>query len=211
MTAESFHRTGADARAIAWDQENQRFGQLIVEAARGNVEAFEELYTRSARWLLAHVRCMVEDGQAEDVLAEVFIEVWKNLGSYDPVRAPPAVWLVMIARSRALDHLRREKRHQPQPGAEFDAGAAQAEHAEAPDHLLSRLQQRRLVQLALAGLSNEEQQLLGLAYFRDSSHSEIAAATGLPLGTVKSMMSRAQDKLRDQFRINQSGDTESLL
>lgn len=198
----------------AWEQENQRFGRLIAQASAGNVEAFEELYTRSARWLLSHIRCLINDGQAEDVLAEVFLQIWKCLGSYDPRRASPAGWLVMIARSRALDHLRRENRHSP---GRLDVlsgevtEAAEAEQAEPPEQLLSRLQQRHLVQLALQGLSEQEQLLLGLAYFRDNSHTEIAAMTGLPLGTVKSMMSRAQEKLREQFTGAQPHDAGRTL
>ena len=166
----------------AWEQENQRFGQLIGRAGAGSIEAFEELYNGSARWLLSHVRRFIDDGQAEDVLAEVFIQIWKSLGSYDPDRAAPAVWLVMIARSRALDHLRREKRHGSERRDQLGVEPVEMEHAEAPDQILSRLEQRRLVQLALADLSAEEQLLLGLAYFRDQSHTEIATTTGLPWG-----------------------------
>ena len=83
--------TLTDSRDAAWEQENQRFGRLIGQAAAGSIDAFEELYNRSARWLLSHVRRLIDDGQAEDVLAEVFIQVWQSLGSYDPARASPAV------------------------------------------------------------------------------------------------------------------------
>jgi RNA polymerase sigma-70 factor, ECF subfamily len=177
---------------------NAVFAALIARAAAGNAAAFDELYGLSARWLLAHVRRIVEDGQCEDVLAEVYIHVWKSLGSFDPMRAPATAWLVTIARSRSLDHLRREKRHLAFRGKEAANDAAD-EHHEAPDTLLSRLESMRMVQLSLETLSAQEQLVLGLAYFRECSHGEIAASTGLALGTVKSMMSRAQTKLRERL------------
>lgn len=183
-----------------WQQENRRFAQLISQAQGGSVEAFEQLYERSARWLLSHVRRLVRDGQAEDVLAEVYLQVWRSLASYDPARGPPAVWLSMIARSRALDHLRREQRHVALGEAE-SAGALFTDVADGPEQLLWRAQQCRLVHLSLNGapLSNEERMVVGLAYFRDKTQQEIAVLTGLPLGTVKSLMSRAQKKLSVQL------------
>lgn len=188
----------SDRGAEPWQAENGQLLDLIVRARHGDSEAFGDLYDRTARWLLSHVRRFVDDGQAEDVLADVFIQVWKSLSTYDPALAPPGVWLAMIARSRALDHLRREKRAAQVLGEVQMENVARLDSPEGPEQLLSRAQQSRLVQLSLgnAGLTPDERTVLGLAYFRDSTQQEIAALTGWPLGTVKTIMVRAQQKVR---------------
>lgn len=186
---------GSDAKG---HEENRRIAQLIEQARGGDVAAFATLYSSTARWLLSHVRRMVDDSHAEDVLAEVYIQVWNSLATYDQDRAAPRVWLVMIARARALDHLRREKRRsEVHDDAQMQALPA-LDGFEGPEQLALRAEQCRMVRssLAGAGLSVDEQQVVGLAYFRDSTHREIAMLTGWPLGTVKSLMRRAQDKLR---------------
>ncbi|MGV3572447.1 MAG: RNA polymerase sigma factor [Ramlibacter sp.] len=190
---------------LAWDEQNRRFAALIVRAQAGSMSAFDELYERSARWLLSHVRRIVQDDGAEDVLAEVYIQVWRSLASYDAGRGQPAVWLCMIARSRALDHLRREKRH-AHACEEPDADGLPADDGEGPEQLLWRAQQGRLVTRSLqqAQLSPQERMVIGLAYYGDKTQQEIARVTGLPLGTVKSLMSRAQRKLGAQFRGGQA-------
>jgi RNA polymerase sigma-70 factor (ECF subfamily) len=181
----------------AWHGENARLAALVSAARNGSIVAFEELYERTGRWLLAEVRKFVRDGQAEDVLAEVFLQVWKSLHRFEPGRAPAGAWLKMIARSRALDHLRREKVHAPANDGHAFADD-EADGGDGPEQLLSRAEDHRLLHLSLSArrLSSDERMVLGLAYFRDSTQQEIASITGLPLGSVKTIMGRAQDKLR---------------
>ncbi|HEY8360083.1 MAG TPA: sigma-70 family RNA polymerase sigma factor, partial [Ramlibacter sp.] len=141
---------------------------------------------------------IVRDQGAEDVLAEVYIQVWRSLASYDALRGEPAAWLSTIARSRALDHLRRERRHgDTLPPTPEDAIA---DDGDGPEQLLWRAQQGRMVResLALAPLSERERLVLKLAYYSDQTHQEIAQQTGLPLGTVKTLIHRAQKKLGAQ-------------
>jgi RNA polymerase sigma factor (sigma-70 family) len=182
-------------------EENRALSRLIGRAREGDTSAFEELYGRTARWLLSHVRRLVDDGQAEDVLAEVYLQVWKTLGSYDETRGPPRVWLAMIARTRALDHLRREKRRGEVHCSPQVVGSPELERPEGPEQLLARAEQCRAVQLSLRcpALSGDERTVLALAYFGDNTQQEIAGITGWPLGTVKTLMSRAQHKLRADF------------
>ncbi len=184
-----------------WDEYNEQLGRLIALASAGSIEAFEELYHSTARWLLSHVRRIVDDEQAEDVLAEAFIHIWKTIGSYDRSRAVPAVWLSMIVRSRGLDYLRREKRQRVADRDESQVPDAATDEEYCPEHVLSRLQQRRLVQLSLACLSETEQRVVGLAYFSECSLGEIAATTGLAFGSVKFAMASAQQKLRKHLGI----------
>lgn len=194
------HHAGApeDAQELAWREDNRRIGRLIVLARDGDTVAFEALYGCTARWLLSRVRRFVDDGQAEDVLAEVYLQVWRTLHTYDEQRAAPRVWLAMIARSRAFDHLRREKRRGEVHDCPQLAIAAQATQDDGPEQLLSRAEQARLLQLTLADtpLSVDERTVLGLAYFREHTQQEISVLTGFPLGTVKTILARAQSKLR---------------
>ncbi len=182
----------------AWENENRILSALVARARDGDQPAFEELYNRTARWLLSHVRRLVDDGQAEDVLADVYIQVWKGLGSYDEKRAAPGVWLAMIARSRALDHLRRQKRSNLAHESARMEASIEADEARSPEQLLSQSQREALLRLTLGStaLNSSERAVLGLAYFREHTHQEIAGITGLPLGTVKSLLARSQEKLR---------------
>jgi RNA polymerase sigma-70 factor, ECF subfamily len=180
--------------------DNRQLAVLIARARDGDVLAFEEMYNATARWLLARVRRYVDDGQAEDVLTEVYLQVWKSLDSFDAGRAPARVWLAVIARARALDHLRRERRRDQVQGCPQMQAQAEDSLDDGPEQLLSELEQRHMMQVSLAGapLSDTERTVIGLAYFRDCTQLEIASETGLPLGTVKTLIARAQSKLRAQ-------------
>lgn len=183
-----------------WPARNRQLAQLITLARHGSTDAFEQLYDLTAHWLLGHVRRVVADGQAEDVLADVYLQVWRSLASYDPRRAPPAAWLVMIARSRALDHRRRESVRSNalvRAAAESDVALA-----EGPEQLLSKAEECKLLLLSLAApaLDADERLALALAFFRDSSQQEIAAATGWSIATVRTVLSRAQGKVRTEFQ-----------
>ena len=186
-----------------WQEENEVLLRLIAKARTGDMEAFEQIYSCTARWLLALVRRLVEDGQAEDVLAEAYLQVWKTLNSYDEAKAPPRVWMAVIARSRALDHLRREKRRGQAHDSPEMILTMDSHEGDGPEQLLSRAEECRLVRLSLAAtpLSADERTVLGLSYFRESSHREISELTGLPLGTVKTIMIRARDKLKAQINV----------
>jgi RNA polymerase sigma-70 factor (ECF subfamily) len=190
-------QTEVSAASDRWERDNIRYRLLIARAQAGDVEAFDQLYVSTMHWLLACIRRIVDDGQAEDVLAEVYIQVWRSLSAYDETRAVPSAWLAMIARSRALDHLRREHHRGGQGSA--DRNGDEVIGGEGPEELLTRSQEARLLRLSLAALDPHERLVLGLAYFRECTQPEIAAMTGLTLGMVKSVASRAQHKLRTHF------------
>jgi RNA polymerase sigma-70 factor, ECF subfamily len=128
----------------------------------------------------------------EDVLAEAYLQVWRKAGSFDAHRGSAVTWLLLIVRSRALDLLR--KPHEEQLDEE-QAPELPATDPGPPD-VLETTQANAALHAALAQLNAKERWALSLAYYRDMSHSEIAAATAMPLGTVKSLINRAQDKLR---------------
>lgn len=180
---------------------------LLRTAQTGDGDAFGQFYQESGLIALSVVRRVVGDGWAEDVLADAYVQAWHSVQGFDPERGSACSWLLTICRSRALDKLRFEKLRSASSldgtGAhgldDSDAPSpSQQVASDAPDpcDLLSAMQSRQKLHLALADLSANERWVLGLAYFKDMSHIEIAAATALPLGTVKSLANRAQKKLR---------------
>lgn len=187
-------QTQADAARC---QRNRDLHRWITAAAQGDVPAFEALYNGTAAWLLARVRRIAGPNHAEDVLAEVFLQVWRSLPLYDDSRGEPLAWLATIARSRALDRVRTELRcHGGQLDAPADDGIEES-HQAGPEELLATAECASLLRVSMGALSAKERLVLGMAYFRDCSQSEIAALTGLPLGSVKSLMVRSQRKLRE--------------
>ena len=138
-------------------------------------------------------RALGDHAAAEDVFQQVFLEAWQRGPDYDAGRGSPITWLLTIARSRAIDHLRRRV---PEP--RDPAGALALMEGEAdPDAALEALvEQWRLAHL-LGELPDEEADVLRRRFYRDQSQREIAAATGIPLGTVKMRMVQGLARLRD--------------
>lgn len=165
--------------------------ELIATIARGQQASLGELYDRHGGLLHGILARMLGDPQeAEDVLHEVFLEVWEHAADYDPSRGSVRAWLVMRARSRALDRLRALGRARMLPrDALASDGSAQA----APADVLS-------VRRALDKLAPELRVLLELGYFAGMSSSEIAEHEQLAIGTVKSRVARALSELRESLR-----------
>jgi RNA polymerase sigma-70 factor, ECF subfamily len=173
---------------------------LLIEAsARGDAQAFESFYERTIHFASAIARRVVGNSHVEDVLSEAYLQAWRDAGRFDASRGNALSWIVTIARSRALDRLRQENvRHAGMSGApdtvEVDL---EDEGAPGPDTLLEQVQAATALHAALAQLSANERWCVALSYYRELSHREIATLTGLPLGTVKSLINRAQQKLRE--------------
>lgn len=166
--------------------------ELIGQVARGQRQALGALYDRYASLMLAVLTRVLRDpAEAEDVLHEVFLEVWQHAADFDPARGNVRAWLVMRARSRGLDRLRALGRTRTLP--EDIAGDACV--AGAPADTLT-------IRRALSKLAPELRQLLELGYFEGMSSAEIAEHEGLAVGTVKSRVARALAELRDQLGSN---------
>ncbi len=176
---------------------------LIQAAAGGDARAFEQFYKTTASLVHAVVRRIVGPDHVEDVLSDSYFQAWQQANKFDAERASALTWLLTIARSRALDRVRVERlRHGGQMGApEFDANALNDDLAPGPDTLLNSLQTSHQLHAQVAQLSTNERWMIGLAFFRDLSQSEIATLTGLPLGTVKSLLTRSQHKLREALTL----------
>lgn len=161
--------------------------ELIRRITRGDPPALGALYDRHSGLLLGMLtRVLGSVPEAEDVLHEVFLEVWEHASEYDASRGSVRAWLVMRARSRGLDRLRSlgRRRHL----ATLDTGRAPPE-LPMPAETLS-------VRRALSSLSPELRRLLELGYFAGMSSAEIAESERLAIGTVKSRVARALAELR---------------
>jgi RNA polymerase sigma-70 factor (ECF subfamily) len=145
-----------------------------------------ELYAQYGATIFAFLlRLLGDRPAAEDVQQQVFLEAWERADRYDPERGTLVAWLLMIARSRALDHLRRRVPEPRDPSTTVMLADA-AEEARA-DELV---EQWRIAD-ALARLAPDEADVLRRRFYLDQSQTEISAATGVPLGTVKTRMTRA--------------------
>jgi len=161
----------------------------------GDLRALEELYDRHSPLLFSLVARIVGSGHdAEEVLQDTWLQVWKRADAYDPARAPVGAWLLTVARSRAIDRYRsRASRQRAEQSAGADAPEASGE---TPDPAV-RSQLRARVVEALATLGPQQREALELAYFGGLSQSEIAGRLGAPLGTVKSWTRQALARLRE--------------
>ena len=168
----------------------------LAEAARGDTRAFERFYDATFGYARALARRMLDASDTEDLLADVYFEAWRHAARFDATRGSAVTWLLTMVRSRALDLLRHQAVH-PSVGGSVDAAPEEPASADwDPAERLWQAQAGTRLHAALQALTAAERWVLGLAYFRELTHAEIAAGTGLPLGTVKSHLQRAQTKLR---------------
>lgn len=166
---------------------------LIAAMAAGDSEALRSLNVRYGRMLAALARRFLgNESDAEEVVADVLWQAWRDAKTFDPARGSVSVWLVTLARSRAIDRLRVNRARKPPPTEQ-----PASEPVPDPAVELHQVQRARIVRAALAGLEANERAALQLAYFSDLSQSEIAEKLGIPLGTVKTRMRNAMMKLRE--------------
>ena len=170
--------------------------ELVARIALKDKRAMQALYERLAPHALALARRLVGRlGEAEDVVQEAFIEVWKRADQFDPRRGSGEAWVFGIVRNRAIDRLRhRTVVLRVLPGVQEQALRENA--TVTPLEEASARQTRQAVILALGDLPQEQRAALELAYYEGLSHSQIAARTGDPLGTVKTRIRAAMEKLQ---------------
>jgi len=181
-----------------WSERSRDLAQLLARAGTGDRAAFATLYERTSSHLFAVVLRICRDrGQAEDILQEVYVNVWRAAGGFDAAQSQPLTWLTSIARNRAIDSLRRAHT-QPQlqtatnpDDEESDVYDDMADEAPGPLELLSRASDARALSHCMQGLNAPQRQSLALAFYDGLSHAEVAEKMGQPLGTVKSWVRRA--------------------
>lgn len=130
---------------------------------------------------------------ADEIAQETMLTVWNRAATFDPARAAASTWIYTIARNKRIDHLRRAAR--PEPGPD-DPDSLPSSAYPAPDEALDRETESRRLESALRSLPEEQAQMVRKSFYEEKPHAVIAAETGLPLGTVKSRIRLALDRLR---------------
>ena len=169
--------------------------ELLSRLYAGDVAALDGLYTIHSGYVMAvALRILRSREEAEEVVQEVFWQLWKGKARYDPRRGKVSTWLFTIARSRALDRLRRRRELSNRDPLELLSEEAASDDPEVDAFVGER---RSRVLTALATLTDGQRRSIELAFYSGLTHSEIAARTGEPLGTVKSRIKRGLARLRD--------------
>ena len=175
---------------------------LMKAVSRRRYDALAELYDRHGKRLRATIDGVVhEEGEADDVLQEIFIQIWEEAARYSPKAGQPLGWMVTIARRRAIDRLRRRQaysrareRYQERVTQETSNSTRQADEV----FMLNDL--RHFLKECMRVLPRLQREALELAFFKGLSHREIAAATHAPLGTVKTRLELGLQKLTHVLR-----------
>lgn len=188
-------RLSAPVRLMAPIRETgDPFGALVRQVAQTQDRAaFAALFDHFAPRLKSYLmRSGTPAQQAEELAQEAMLILWRKALLFDPQRASASTWLFTIARNLRIDALRRARRPLP----DFDDPALAPPPEEGADRGLEMQQDEAALRRALTLLPPDQNEIVMLSYFSDKPHSEIAAALGIPLGTVKSRLRLAMARLR---------------
>jgi RNA polymerase sigma-70 factor, ECF subfamily len=170
--------------------------ELMVLVYEGDTRAFEVIFDRHAAvaFSLAYRMCGRRP-VAEEIVQEAFMSLWRSTARYDPTRGSVRSWVLRVVHNRAIDAFRREL-----PSASHDVSDDRMSEVlparERTEEEVERRAEARLVRTALDELPRDQRQVIELAYFGGFSHAQIAAALGVPAGTVKGRMRLGLSKLR---------------
>jgi len=184
-------------RAVDSDAERADH-ELVAEVVDGSQTALAALYDRYSRRAYSLARRLCSDeGLAEDVIQEVFLAFWKAPSRFDPTRGSFATWILTLVHHRSVDAIRRESAIRRRTVSAADGGDDwSAEHEPGADHDALDALRDGEVRTALRDLPADQRRALALAYFGGYTQREVAALTGVPLGTVKSRMFTGIKRLR---------------
>jgi len=174
---------------------------LLVSVARGDQRAFAELYDLlSSRVLGLILRVLVNRAQSEEVLQEVFLEIWQSAARFAPNKGQGRTWVLTIAHRRAVDRVRAS-----QSSSDRDVRAGIRDVGVAHDSVAEQVElsiEGERVVVALKTLPEPQREAIVLSYYGGYSQSEISALIGVPLGTVKTRMRDGLSRLRDEMGVN---------
>jgi RNA polymerase sigma factor (sigma-70 family) len=181
-----------------WTDRSRDLAALLARAGIGDKAAFATLYQRTSAHLFGVVLRINRDrAQAEDILQEVYVNVWRAASGFDAAQSQPLTWLTSIARNRAIDSLRRQQAqpqvqtHSASQDEDEDVYDQMADDKPGPLDLLSRASDARALGACMETLGAQQRQSVALAFFDGLSHAEVAEQLRQPLGTVKSWVRRA--------------------
>lgn len=193
-------RNPDEAVADKRTREQPALAQVIHQVAAGDERALAALYDQTSRVVYGLLlRVLGAREEAEEVLLDVYTQVWRQAGSYSEGRGTPLAWLTTIARSRAIDRLRSGSFERRQTDS-LDAAHERAAGGRGVEDEAAAGETGRCVRAALAALPPEQREVIELAYYGGMSHGEIAAHTGQPLGTVKTRTRLGMMRLREALK-----------
>lgn len=173
---------------------------LIQRVAAGDRDALGELYDATVAKLFAVAHLILRNtADAEEVVCDVYTQVWQTAANYSGERGEVLAWMLMICRTRALDRTRRNRVRLQAPAVEVPPDEEEPSPQPGPEELLDLFQHGTAVHRALEALSPIKRHLVLLAFFKGLSHPEISEECRLPVGTVKSHIRRALDTLREHL------------
>ncbi|MBU0655209.1 MAG: sigma-70 family RNA polymerase sigma factor [Gammaproteobacteria bacterium] len=178
-------------------QDQTHFYPLLERIRQGDQEALGILYDATVRRVFAVAFKITSNHElAEEIVSDVYLQVWRTAAAYDMERSTPLGWLLMLAHSRALDTLRREASSTKLQVEMPETVDVEDTQTLTPQEVVLDAEQGSELQAAIRLLDGQQRQMLALAFYRGMSHQEIADYTGEPLGTVKTILRRAQAILR---------------
>ena len=176
---------------------NDQLSVLLIKVSDKNKSAFEQFYDSTIKLCFSQaLRITNREDIAEEVVSDVYVQVWNKAANFDESRSGAMTWLMMLCRSRALDAVRHRKSQKINESIDIDS-IAEPSIDENPLDLLNTIQQGSLLQTAILQLKPQQRQLLSLAYFKGLTHTEISDFTEIPLGTVKTQIRRAVIMLKE--------------
>jgi RNA polymerase sigma-70 factor (ECF subfamily) len=183
-------RTTPSLRLVA---DRGEIATLLGAVAEGEQRALADLYARtSAKLYGICLRLLGNESEAEDVLQETFLTVWRKASAFDPSRASPITWLAVLARNKALDRLRQRRAG----GEPIEAAAQIADDSPTADSLVEAAEDRERLAGCLSELEARHGALIRAAFLDGASYPELAERESVPLGTMKSWMRRSLTRLR---------------
>lgn len=175
---------------------------LLRRIAERDLTAMEEFYQQTATPLFSvALRILRDAGEAEEVLQDVYVQIWQKATSFDPLLGSAFYWAMSITRNRAIDRVRARQRQARLVEELQEALPASAGNAGEPPGVHLAADEASAVRAALKSLPDEQRQALEMAFFRGQTHLEIAAALQQPLGTIKARIRRGLQKLRDELEV----------
>lgn len=178
----------------------REWGLLIERIALEDQTALAELYDQTSSVVFGvTLRILRDRSSAEEATLDVYMQIWRQARTYEPSRGTPAAWLFCMARSRALDRLRATARTRAVESAFDGALLETAISGDDPEASSIVAEQCRIVREAMRHLTDDQRQVIEVAYFGGLTHSEIAEALGLPIGTVKTRIRAGMERLRQHL------------
>lgn len=177
----------------------EQLGRWLYGAAHNDAAAFRALYDLTSPKLFGYaLRILGKRELAEEALQEGFVAIWHGAASYQAHLAAPMTWMTTIVRNKAFDLLRRSAHDADMDGPVFDADVMQALHDPGvmPIDALLISRDAKALAYCMARLESMHRQVIGMAFFHDLSHSEVAQQMAMPIGTVKTWIRRGLERLK---------------